>query len=117
MVGPHAIGAERFLTVASGPSVAQVADAIQGKQTRAQTLIRTRSVRESVIDLAVLADPVLRRAHPGPPTVGRIYPGDNTSDADRRTAEPDARSASQGRCCRFAARAGDSRSVDGVEGL
>jgi hypothetical protein len=28
-----------------------------------------RSVRQSVIDLAVPADPVLRHAHPGPPAV------------------------------------------------
>jgi len=34
--GPHAIGAERFLAVASGTSFAQVADAILRKQTRVQ---------------------------------------------------------------------------------
>jgi hypothetical protein len=35
-VGPHASGAERFATVSSGPSFAQVADPILGKQARVQ---------------------------------------------------------------------------------
>jgi hypothetical protein len=34
--GPHAIGPERFATVSSGTSFAQVAGAILGKQARAQ---------------------------------------------------------------------------------
>jgi hypothetical protein len=34
--GPHATGAERFLTVSSGTPFAQVAEAIQGKQARVQ---------------------------------------------------------------------------------
>jgi hypothetical protein len=34
--GPHAIGAERFVTVSSGASFAQVAGAILGKQARVE---------------------------------------------------------------------------------
>jgi len=41
--GPHAIGVERFATVSSGPSFAQVAGAILGKQPWWRTLIRMRS--------------------------------------------------------------------------
>src|SRR4029453_9662708 len=36
MPGPHAIGAERFATVSSSASFAQVAGAILGKQARVQ---------------------------------------------------------------------------------
>jgi hypothetical protein len=35
-VGPHAIGAERFLALSSGTSFAQVAGAILGKRARGQ---------------------------------------------------------------------------------
>jgi hypothetical protein len=40
--GPHAIGSERFVTVSSGRSFAQVAGAILRKQARGRTLIRMR---------------------------------------------------------------------------
>ena len=36
MFGPHATGAERFVAVSNGPSLAQVADAILGKQARVE---------------------------------------------------------------------------------
>jgi hypothetical protein len=38
--GPHAIGAERFATVSSGSSLAQVACAILGNQARVENLDR-----------------------------------------------------------------------------
>jgi hypothetical protein len=40
-VGPHAIGTERFATVSSGTSFAQVAGAILGKQARGQNPDKT----------------------------------------------------------------------------
>jgi hypothetical protein len=36
MFGPHATGAERFVAVSNGPSLAQVAGAILGKQARVE---------------------------------------------------------------------------------
>jgi hypothetical protein len=36
MFGPHATGAERFVVVSSGPSLAQVAGAILGEQARVE---------------------------------------------------------------------------------
>jgi hypothetical protein len=36
MFGPHAIGTERFVTVSSGPSFAQVAEAILAKRARVE---------------------------------------------------------------------------------
>jgi hypothetical protein len=46
--GPHAIGAERFTTVSSGTSFAQVAGAIQEKQTHVQISDKDALLRSSV---------------------------------------------------------------------
>ena len=71
--GPHAIAAERFARVSSGTSFAQVVGAILRKHALVQDPDKDESVRQSVINLAGPADPVLRSAHPGPPAAGRVY--------------------------------------------
>ena len=58
--GPHPIGAERFVTVSSGRSFAQVAGTILRKQARGRTLIRDEVSSEC--SSALGSDRVLARS-------------------------------------------------------
>jgi hypothetical protein len=120
MFGPHPSGAERFATVASGTSFAQVAGAILRNRAAWRTLIRMRSARQSVIGLAVPGRTGPFRARPGRrprPARTRVY----------RATTPAMLAGGHRRAGRWIGlsgqiaadllpQPGDSRAVDGREG-
>jgi hypothetical protein len=117
--GPHATGAERFLTVSSGTPFAQVAEAILGKQGRAQNRDKDE-VTWPMIDVAApgrsgpsSARPSRRRAPVAPGLQGAVAVVAQPRHC--RAGRPDRPWRAD--CCRFAARGGDSWAVERGEGL
>jgi hypothetical protein len=72
--GLHAIGAERFTTVSSGASFAQVAGAILGNTPTCRTLIRMRFLQETLSGQSWWQVVQARASSQAPPNAGPEEP-------------------------------------------